>query len=82
MLPMQGAAYTLITRQTKGTSQLLPWHRGGERQHSWQKPSLHGAQEEQLEALHLCSAVHQQESDSEGTNPADEAHGGVSSQSD
>lgn len=42
---------------------------------------LHGALEEQLEALHLCSAGHQQESDSGGTNPAAEPHRGVSSQS-
>lgn len=75
MLPTQGAAHTLITQQTKGTSQFLAWHRGVERQPPWQKPSLHGTQEEQLEAVHLCSAVHPQESDSGETNPADEPLG-------
>lgn len=80
MLPTQGAAHTLITQQTKGTSQFLAWHRGVERQPPWQKPSLHGTQEEQLEAVHLCSAVHSQESGSGGTSPADEPHGDVTSQ--
>lgn len=80
MLPTQGAAHTLITQQTKGTSQFLAWHGGVERQPPWQKPSLHGTWEEQLEAVHLCSAVHPQESDSGGTNPADEPLGDVTSQ--